>query len=307
VAGLGREKSARRAQDRVDPRSSAFSFSSTRIRAASADVVPGRTPRSICACLAQPRSVSALIPSSAPTFRQAAVTLVPCSLTWSSTRRIARSRSSSGYFRAAPIVPLSRGLGASTKPGAIQRLLDAERISRDPAAGTAALEALTSPVISATCTRVPGMRFPGPRVQALLAPVCALAIRPAGFTSRDLRHLLAPQLGRAPEDMSGGQVSCDLCRLRAHQIIERIPHSRSYQVTPGRPVHGPVLHPADQARHHPRPRRPHRRRAAARQPSPPSRPRLQGSGRRPRRTGLTRPAATERDQEQVTGGASRNT
>src|SRR5207247_838064 len=26
----------------------------------------------------------------------------------------------SGYFRAAPIVPLSRGLGASTKPGAIQ-------------------------------------------------------------------------------------------------------------------------------------------------------------------------------------------
>jgi hypothetical protein len=112
-----------------------------------------------------------------------------------------------------------------------RRLLDAERISHDPAAGTAALETLTSPVITSTCTRVPGMRFPDPRVQALLSACCALALRPAGFTSRDLRHFLAPQLGKAPEDMSGGQISYDLRRLRAHQIIERIPHSRSYQVT----------------------------------------------------------------------------
>jgi hypothetical protein len=113
-----------------------------------------------------------------------------------------------------------------------RRLLDAECISHDPAAGTAALEMLTSPVISTTCTRVPGMRFPDPRVQALLAACCSLALRPAGFTSRDLRHLLAPQLGKDRGDMSGGQISYDLRRLRAHQIIERIPHSRSYQVTP---------------------------------------------------------------------------
>ena len=32
--------------------------------------------------------------------------------------------------------------------------------------------------------------------------------------------------------MTGGQISYHLCRLRAHQIIERIPHSRNYQVTP---------------------------------------------------------------------------
>jgi hypothetical protein len=32
--------------------------------------------------------------------------------------------------------------------------------------------------------------------------------------------------------MSGGQISYDLRRLRAHQIIERIPHSRTYQLTP---------------------------------------------------------------------------
>jgi hypothetical protein len=91
---------------------------------------------------------------------------------------------------------------------------------------------LTSPVISTTCTRVPGMRFPDPRVQALLAACCALALQPAGFTSRDLRHILAPQLGKDPGDMSGGQISYDLRRLRAHQIVERIPHSRTYQLTP---------------------------------------------------------------------------
>ena len=112
-----------------------------------------------------------------------------------------------------------------------RRLLDAECISHDPAAGAAALEMLTSPVISTTCTRIPGMRFPDLRVQALLGACCALALRPAGFTSRDLRHYLAPQLGTTPEDMTSGQISYDLRRLHAHQIIERIPHSRAYHVT----------------------------------------------------------------------------
>ena len=124
-------------------------------------------------------------------------------------------------------------LAAMAKAGyaANRRLLDAECISHDPAAGTAVLETLTSPVITTTCTRVPGMRFPDPRVQAILAACCSLALRPAGFTSRDLRHILAPQIRKDPGDMTGGKISCDLRRLRAHQIIERIPHSRSYQVT----------------------------------------------------------------------------
>src|SRR6266568_1189447 len=127
-------------------------------------------------------------------------------------------------------------LAAMAKAGytASRRLLDAECISHDPAAGAAALDMLTSPVISTTCTRVPGMRFPDPRVQALLAACCALALRPAGFTSRDLRHLLAPQLGKDPGDMTGGQISYELRRLRAHQIIERIPHSRTCQLTADR-------------------------------------------------------------------------
>ena len=87
-------------------------------------------------------------------------------------------------------------------------------------------------MISTACTRVPGMRFTDPRVQALLSACCTLALRPAGFTNRVLRHHLAPLLGVSPEVMTSGQISYDLRRLRAHQIIERIPRSRNYQVTP---------------------------------------------------------------------------
>ena len=55
-------------------------------------------------------------------------------------------------------------LAAMAKAGytANRRLLDAECISHDPAAGAAALEMLTSPVISTTCTRVPGHALPRP-------------------------------------------------------------------------------------------------------------------------------------------------
>jgi hypothetical protein len=77
-----------------------------------------------------------------------------------------------------------------------RRVLDAECISHDPADGAAVFEAITSPVISTTCTRIPGMRFTDPRVQALLGACCALALRAAGFTSRDLRHYLAPSSGK---------------------------------------------------------------------------------------------------------------
>jgi hypothetical protein len=45
---------------------------------------------------------------------------------------------------------------------ASRRLMDAECISHDPAAGAAALEMLTSPVISTSCTRVPACASPTP-------------------------------------------------------------------------------------------------------------------------------------------------
>ncbi len=114
-----------------------------------------------------------------------------------------------------------------------RRLLGVQRISHDPAEGTAALEAVSNPVIASSGTRIAGMRITDPRVQSLLAAVCVFKLLPGGFTNRDLRNCLAPLLGRHPGDMTSGQITYDLRRLRAHGLIERIPRTHRYQITPG--------------------------------------------------------------------------
>jgi hypothetical protein len=114
---------------------------------------------------------------------------------------------------------------------ASRRLLDVQRISHDPADGAAALAGLTQPVISPAGTRTAGMPLLSPRVQALLAALCAFRLLPNGFTNRDLRTCLAPLLGLEPGAMTSGQLSYDLRRLRIHGLIQRIPHSFRYQVT----------------------------------------------------------------------------
>ena len=115
---------------------------------------------------------------------------------------------------------------------ASRRLLDVQRISHDPAEGAAALAALNNPVISPAGTRTAGMRVTDPRTRALLAALCLFRLLPRGFTNRDLRTCLAPLLGLTPEAMTSGQISYDLRRLRIHGLIQRIPHSFRYQVTP---------------------------------------------------------------------------
>lgn len=114
---------------------------------------------------------------------------------------------------------------------ASRRLLDVQRISHDPAEGAAALAALTQPVISPAGTRTAGMPITSPRVQALLAALCAFRLLPGGFTNRDLRTCLAPLLGLDPEAMTSGQITYDLRRLRIHGLICRVPHSFRYRVT----------------------------------------------------------------------------
>jgi hypothetical protein len=114
---------------------------------------------------------------------------------------------------------------------ASRRLLDVQRISHDPAEGAATLDALTNPVISPAGTRTAGMPVTTLRVQALLSVICAFRLLPNGFTNRDLRNHLAPLLGLTPEDMTSGQITYDLRRLRIHGLIQRIPHSFRYQAT----------------------------------------------------------------------------
>ena len=112
-----------------------------------------------------------------------------------------------------------------------RRLLGAQTISHDPIAGARAFTALTAPLITPAGTRIPGLRFGDPRAHALLQALLIHRLLPRGFTNRELRTLIAPLLGHAPEDITAGKMTYDLRRLREHGLITRIPHTRRYQVT----------------------------------------------------------------------------
>lgn len=88
-------------------------------------------------------------------------------------------------------LPALRQIGFSAN----RRLRGVQRLSHDPTDGATALAAITDPVTTATGQRVPGPRFTDPRAQALLSALCIFRLLPRGFTNRDLRIHLAPQLG----------------------------------------------------------------------------------------------------------------
>ena len=112
-----------------------------------------------------------------------------------------------------------------------RRLLRVQIISHDPITGIQALHTITDPVITATGTRVPGLRPGQQRSHALLAALPVFRLQPHGFANRDLRALTAALRGTNPATVTTGQMSYDLRRLRHHGLIERIPHTHRYQVT----------------------------------------------------------------------------
>ena len=126
---------------------------------------------------------------------------------------------------------------------ASRRLLGVQRISHDRSYGAAALTALSNPAISPSGTRTAGMAVTSPRVQALLAAICAFRLLPCGFTNRDLRTHLAPLLGLNPEDMTSGRSATTSAALHP-RLIERIPGIHRYLPTLTGLV-TPLPHPPD--------------------------------------------------------------
>jgi len=112
-----------------------------------------------------------------------------------------------------------------------RRLLGVQRLSHDPIHGARAFTELTTPIITDTGTRIPGLRFGDARVHALLQALLIHRLLPHGFTNHELRTLIAPLLGTTTEHITAGKMTYDLRRLRAHGLIARIPRTRRYQVT----------------------------------------------------------------------------
>jgi hypothetical protein len=111
-----------------------------------------------------------------------------------------------------------------------RRLLDVQRISQDCAVGEDAFRRVNDPV-EIDGQRASGLRFADAAVQALLSVLLMFRLLPRGFSNRDLRDHWAPLLGKAPDDMTPGQMGYHLRRLRLHGMIERIPGTHRYRLT----------------------------------------------------------------------------
>ena len=112
-----------------------------------------------------------------------------------------------------------------------RRLLCVERLSHDCTLGTARFEQLHASAQIAG-QRAPSLRFGDRRVQALLGALPAFRLLPQGFNRRQLRERVAPLLGKTLAQCSPGCMTYDLRRLRLRGLIERIPRTRRYRVTP---------------------------------------------------------------------------
>jgi hypothetical protein len=111
-----------------------------------------------------------------------------------------------------------------------RRLVDVQRISQDCAVGEDAFKGINEPV-EIDGQRASGLRFADVAVQALLSSLLVFRLLPRGFSNRDLRDHWAPLLGKSPDDMTLGQMSYHLRRLRLHGLIKRITRTHRYQVT----------------------------------------------------------------------------
>jgi hypothetical protein len=112
-----------------------------------------------------------------------------------------------------------------------RHLLDVQRVTHDCMVGHETLEQLTRPVC-VRGQRVPALRFDDRRVQALFSVLVLFCIQPQGFQAKDFRAFLAPLLGLDPAHLTQGQISYNLRRLRLRGLIDRIPKSHRYRVSP---------------------------------------------------------------------------
>ena len=112
-----------------------------------------------------------------------------------------------------------------------RRLLDVQRLGHDCFTGEASFQKMQRPVL-VDSHRAAALRFADPRVQALLQVLLLFVLVQGTFAHKHVREHLAPLLGYKPSQYSAGRVTYDLRRLRIHGLIERIPKTHRYRITP---------------------------------------------------------------------------
>jgi hypothetical protein len=108
------------------------------------------------------------------------------------------------------------------------RLLTVERAGQGCAIGSALFERIHQPYIREG-QRTGALRFGDPRAMALTGALAVFIHAVAGFTNKSLRGLVAGLLER---DYTTNQMTYDLRRLRVHGLIQRVPRTNTYTLTP---------------------------------------------------------------------------
>jgi len=110
-----------------------------------------------------------------------------------------------------------------------QRLRDAEAADAQPAPDTVTFAGVTRPTSTAEGLHAPALRFGDPRVMAVPAATLQFTHLIAGFDNRTLTELVSALPG-AP--CTSRHATYDLRRLRRKQVIERLPGTHRYRLTP---------------------------------------------------------------------------
>jgi hypothetical protein len=110
-----------------------------------------------------------------------------------------------------------------------RRLCDAEASDAAPAPDVATLQAVALPSETSDGLHAPGLRFGDPRVMALLSAIVGFAHLFVGFDNPTLTRLVRTILDRP---YCSRQATYDLRRLRRKGLIERVPGTSRYLVTP---------------------------------------------------------------------------
>jgi hypothetical protein len=111
-----------------------------------------------------------------------------------------------------------------------RRLLHVQQISHDCAIGEDAFRQVNEPVV-VDGQRASALRFADVTVQTLFSALLVFRLLPRGFSNRDLRDHWAPLLGKLAHDITPGQMTYHLRRLRLHGLIERLPKTHRYRMT----------------------------------------------------------------------------
>jgi hypothetical protein len=94
------------------------------------------------------------------------------------------------------------------------------------------LRKLAKPTVSATGKRIPGLKLDNPRLLALMHALVRFAQIPAAstFSSAEIYPHVVAALGSITRPYTLASMRYDLSKLRAKGLVEKLPHSRRYQL-----------------------------------------------------------------------------